>query len=103
MGGETKQSNLYESVPAEVRTAQAARILGVSKDTLLRLKDEGLLEYRNVAPPSSSRPIYAFTLRSVMELRTNYQVDVPSLPLRQVPRRQAVKGPRRYKHLDVGD
>jgi hypothetical protein len=90
-------------LPREVSTAEAARILGVSKDTVLKLKQAGLLEYRNTAPPDSFRPVYAFSLHSVMELRTTYERDVPT-PRRpaEPPRRQA-RGVRKYKHLNLDD
>jgi hypothetical protein len=35
--------------------------------------EEGVLEWRNLAPPSSRRPFFRFTLRSVLELRLAYQ------------------------------
>jgi hypothetical protein len=57
-GGETTK---IEELPTEVSTAEAARILGVSKNTVLKLKAAGLLEYRNMAPPDSSRPVYAYS------------------------------------------
>jgi len=93
----------FKELPQEVGTARAAEILGVSKDTVLRLKAAGLLEYRNTAPPNSSRPVYAFSLRSVMELRTSYERDDP-LPYRPVePPNRRVKEQRKYKHLDLDD
>lgn len=89
--------------PKEVGTAEAAEILGVSKDTVLKLKAAGLLEYRNTAPPGSSRPVYAFTLRSVMELRTGYERDQP-MPRRPTEQgRRRASGRRTYKHLDLDD
>ncbi len=93
----------YPEPPREVATAEAADILGVSKDTVLKLKAAGMLEYRNTAPPGSSRPVYAFTLRSVMELRTSYERDQPihREPTEQV--RRKVSGRRQYKHLNLDD
>jgi hypothetical protein len=41
--------------PAEVSTADAAKLLAVSQDTLLRWKNAGRLEYRKLAPPDRSR------------------------------------------------
>ncbi len=86
-------------LPREVSTGEAARILGVSKDTVLRLKSAGLLEYRNTGTPDSCRPVFAFTLRSVLKLRTSYEQDIP-MPRRpkESPRRR-VKGERKYEHL----
>ena len=90
-------------LPREVSTAEAARILGISKDTVLKLKSSGLLEYRNTGSPDSCRPVYAFTLRSVIELRTNYDRDMPVPRQRPDPPRRRVKGERKYKHLNLDD
>jgi hypothetical protein len=103
---ECKQIDTHEEFgepPQEVGTAEAADILGVSKDTVLKLKAAGLLEYRNIAPPTSSRPVYAFTLRSVMELRTSYERDEP-LPHQppDSPNRRT-KRHTKYKHLNLDD
>lgn len=89
--------------PREVGTAEAADILGVSKDTVLKLKAAGLLEYRNAAPPGSSRPVFRFTRRSVLELRTGYDRDVPVAPRPTEPPRRPVGGGRRFKHLRLED
>jgi hypothetical protein len=87
-------------LPKEVSTAEAARILGVSKDTVLKLKSAGLLEYRIAGSPDSSRIVYRFLLASVIEFRTSYQADVP---IPQVPselRRRRVRGRQQvFKHL----
>jgi hypothetical protein len=86
-------------LPKEVSTAEAARILGVSKDTVLKLRGTGLLEYRNTGCPESSRPVFAFSLRSIIELRTSYERDSP-LPRRpQGSARRRIKVERKYKHL----
>jgi hypothetical protein len=90
-------------LPKEVSTAEAASILGVSKDTVLKLKAAGLLEYRNTAPPDSFRPVFAFSLRSVLELRTRYERDTPLPRHPKEPTRKAVRGKGRYKHLDLDD
>lgn len=103
LGTENRQPDDQEEPPQEVGTARAAKILGVSKDTVLKLKGAGLLEYRNTAPPGSNRPVYAFTLRSVMELRTSYERDEPEVRRPVEPLRRRVKGRRKYKHLDTGD
>ena len=75
---------------------------GVSKDTVLKLKSAGLLEYRNTAPPGSSRPVYAFALRTVMELRTSYERDdaTPRLP-RDAQRRRVPSQNKKYKHVKL--
>lgn len=89
--------------PREVSTAEAAKILGISKDTVLKLKSAGLLEYRNTGSPDSCRPVFAFTLRSVIELRTSYDRDSPVPRQRPDPPRRRVKGERKYKHLNLDD
>jgi hypothetical protein len=95
----------YGEPPQEVGTARAAEILGVSKDTVLKLKAAGLLEYRNMAPPESSRPIFAFTVRSVMELRTSYEREEPTPPMStsQSQRRRAAQQNKKYKHVKLED
>lgn len=87
----------------EVSTAEAARILGVSKDTVLKLKEAGLLEYRNMAPPTSIRAVFRFLLASVLELRNSYQTDFPTAPIPSQPQRRRVRQKQepRYKHLRV--
>jgi hypothetical protein len=102
-GNGSQRHEEFGEPPEEVGTARAAEVLGVSKDTVLKLKAAGLLEHRNIAPPGSSRPVYAFTLRSVMELRTSYERDEPH-PRRQPesPNRR-VKGHKKYKHLNLDD
>jgi hypothetical protein len=92
-----------EELPKEVSTAEAARILGVSKDTVLKLKAAGLLEYRNTGSPDSCRPVYAFSLRSVLEVRTTYQRDNPPYHRPEAPHRHRVKGKRNYKHFTLSD
>jgi hypothetical protein len=60
-------------LPQEVSTQEAATILGCCKHTVLQYREEGLLEWRNTAPPSGNRAIYRYTLRSVLDLRLGYQ------------------------------
>jgi hypothetical protein len=91
----------YGELPREVSSAEAARILGVSKDTVLTYKDAGLLEYRDLAPSSSSRSVYAFSLPSVLKLRTTYEADEPLPFRRREPTRRAVKGERKHIHINV--
>jgi hypothetical protein len=67
-------------LPREVSTQEAAAILGCCKHTVLQYREEGLLEWRNTAPRSSTRPVYRFTLRSVLELRLGYQRGDPRPP-----------------------
>lgn len=90
-------------LPDEVTTQEAAAILGCCKHTILQYLVEGLVEWRNVAPPSSQRPVYRLTLRSVLELRLAYQRGSPH-PLRLVKptkarRRSVPSSDFRPKHL----
>lgn len=87
-------------LPEEVSTQDAARILGTSKHTVLHLKDDGLLEWRNAAPPSSSRPVFRFTLRSVLALRTRYhQGERPCSRPADRPRRPRATTPYTPRHI----
>lgn len=90
-------------LPPEVSTAQAAEILGVSKDTVLEYRKKGLLRYRDTTPPGSSKPAFVYPLDDVVRLRTTYQTEdvVAKQPVE--PARRPVKGRRRYKHLDIDD
>jgi|GEM_PF-6476260 len=92
-----------DTLPKEVTTEQAARILGCSKDTVLKLKRAGLLEWRNAAPPGSARPNFRFTLTSVMTLRTTYEVDEPPIRPAKEPTRRRRKSDKRFKHLNLDD
>jgi hypothetical protein len=67
-------------LPEEVTTRQAAAILGCCKHTVLQYLADGLLEWRDLAPPSSHRPVFRLTLRSVLELRLAYRRDDPHPP-----------------------
>lgn len=42
---------IMAELPKEVTTEEAATILGQSKDTVLKFREAGLLEFRNAAPP----------------------------------------------------
>jgi hypothetical protein len=99
-GAEGERVSEYE-LPKEVSTAEAAHILGVSKDTVLKLKEAGLLEYRNLAPPTSIRGVFRFLLASVLELRNSYQTDFPTPMSLPQPQRRRVrqKEQPKFKHL----
>ena len=90
-----------KAYPPEVSATEAARILGCSKDTVLKLKEAGLLEYRNLAPPTSIRGVFRFLLASVLELRNNYQTDFPTPPSLPQPQRRRVRQREqpKFKHL----
>lgn len=98
-----KGKDVDHELPEEVTTAQAGSILGVTKDTVLKFKDDGLLQYRNAAPPSSSRPIFLFSLQSVLILRTTYRAESPTPFHKAEGPRRAVKGQRKYKHLRLAE
>lgn len=92
-----------EDLPEELTTDRAAKLLGISKDTLLKLKDAGLLEYRNAAPPTSSRPVFRFKKESVTQLRTTYQKDVP-LPRQEKPQNRHSTNQRKpFKYVKYDD
>ncbi len=67
-------SSALESLrlPAELSLAEAATVLGVDKKTVLRYMRDGVIEWRNIAPPSSSRPTFRVKLESALKLRTAY-------------------------------
>jgi hypothetical protein len=73
------------NLPAELSLAEAADVLGVDKKTVLRYMRDGLLEWRDIAPPSSSRPTYRVKLESALKLRTGY-ISEPVQPAERKPR-----------------
>ena len=98
--GRVIEAPIVSDLPREVSTEEAATILGLSKDTVLKLRAAGMLEFRNAAPPGSSRPVYRFLLESVVRLRTSYETDEPTPEIPRQPTRRAVKGKRKYKYID---
>ena len=90
-------------LPREVSTAEASEILGVSKDTLLEYKRKGLLPFRNLAPPGSTKPVYMFPLDAVVQLRTTYQTEEPAPAVPHEPPRQGAKGRGQFKHLIIDE
>jgi hypothetical protein len=85
-------------LPEEVTTRQAAEVLGCSKHTVLQYLEEGLLEWRNTAPPSSDRPVYRITLRSVLELRLGYRRGArPAVPLKPIKQRRRTPSHTAFK------
>ena len=98
-----KRKNIPEDLPPEVSTEVAAEILGCTKNTVLKYKAAGLLEWRNAAPPMSFQPVYRFTLESVKELRLGYDRDepIPTRPKEQ--KRHRVKSGRKFKHVQYED
>lgn len=87
-------------LPEEVSTQQAAEILGCCKHTVLQYMEAGMLEWRNAAPPSSARPVFRFTLRSVLDIRLGYKKGSPKPEARVGPRkRAAATSGYQVKHL----
>jgi len=64
-------------LPPEVSLAEAARIANCDKKTVIRYIKDGVLEWRNIAPPSSSRPTYRIKLASLLAMRTAYHFGDP--------------------------
>jgi hypothetical protein len=85
-------------LPEEVTAEEAAKILGTSNHTILKYREDGLLEWRNAAPQSSHRPTYRFTRESVLQLRASYQRGASRGGAPQVVRRQRRK-PSSGQHL----
>ena len=101
-----KPCNELPELPKEVSTERAAAILGVSNDTVLKLKVSGMLEYRNTAPPTSSRPVFRFSLASVLAVRTGYSRDAPdarSPLLTAQGRRTRQTEQAKFKHFRYDD
>jgi hypothetical protein len=97
--GRQETTPLPNNLPEEVSTAQAAKILGVSKDTVLAYREKGLLPFRNLAPPGSTKPVYMFPLEAVVKLRTTYETEQQTPAAQSEPTRRSVKGRRKYKHV----
>lgn len=75
------------NLPAELSLAEAAAVLGVDKKTVLRYMHDGVIEWRNIAPPSSSRPTFRIKLESALKLRTQYTSE-PEQPRERTQRRR---------------
>jgi hypothetical protein len=60
-------------LPEEVGLRRAAEILGVDRKTVMSYVNGGLLPWRDVAPPGSTRPLFRVRLDAVMQLRTTYR------------------------------
>ena len=99
----SRMDDILGSLPTELSTEEVAQVLGCSKDTVLKLKQDGMLEYRNVAPPTSSRPVYRFTFESVRALRTSYSRDVPEIAGSQDSVRRSRRQKRQFKHFKFVD
>lgn len=66
--------NLAElNLPKEISVKDAAAILNIDRKTVLAYIKEGVLPARDVAVPSSKRPLWRLRLADVMEMRTAYR------------------------------
>jgi hypothetical protein len=89
----------------EVSLKDASRILSLNRRTVLKLIDEGILEWRNNAPRSSSIPRYFITLDSIKEFRNSHRATSPEgdrTP--RISRRRAARSPypgRQLKHITL--
>jgi hypothetical protein len=108
---DSAQSGLIDGVdlPREVSLAEAATIANCDKKTIIRYMQDGLLEWRNIAPPSSSRPTYRLKHASVVALRTayrrenpvsNHHVDDPASRIRPLPK--PAPSQQQFKHIRLG-
>jgi hypothetical protein len=99
-------------LPPEVSLAEAASVANCDKKTIIRYMRDGLLEWRNIAPPSSSRPTYRIKLASVIALRTTYRHESPDrrhgrgddgdMPTKRQPRPDLPHARHQFKHIRLG-
>jgi hypothetical protein len=93
-GSQTPSPAERLELPQELSLTDAAAMLGVDKKTVIRYMHDGVLEWRDIAPPSSSRPTYRIKLASALKLRTHYTSE-PEQPVERPPRQQ--KTTRQYQ------
>ena len=78
----------------ELSLRETAKELNCDPKTVIRYIEDGLLQWRNAAPPSSTRPRYRIKTDSVLQLRNSYRLGTPQAdepePARK-PRKRAVK------------
>ena len=93
---ELEQLNL----PREVSTAEAAQILGCDRKTVQKYIHTGLLEWRDIAPPTSSRPEFRIKLDSVLAIRSSYRTTpFPRSTSTSTPRRSTASSAAASKHI----
>jgi hypothetical protein len=87
--------SLVESLrlPPELSLGEAAVVLGVDKKTVLRYMRDGVIEWRNIAPPSSSRPTFRIKLESALKFRTAYTSE----PAEAGDRPKQIRATRQYQ------
>jgi hypothetical protein len=101
-GRTTKVAGL--DLPTELSLREAAQVLGCDPKTVLRYIDDGMLQWRNAAPASSSRPIYKICSQSAIRLRTSYrQTGTRSDTPRRQKRRSSRSVPNKLRHITLDD
>jgi hypothetical protein len=63
--------------PVHMRARQVADYLSISKDQVMHFRDQGELEFLNVACPGARRPSYRITRASVAEFEHRRQTAPP--------------------------
>ena len=86
--------------PPEIPLAQAASILGVDRKTVVKYLNAGLLEWRDIAPPGSSRPAFRLKLESVTRMRTSYRTG-PIRPMAAGGGRPLGPSRREFRHFTL--
>lgn len=79
-----------DSLPDSLPTRRAARLLGVDRKTLDKLRRDGWLKWR-VKNPTSSRKEFLYDRQSVLDLKNSYRVG-DGAPQRRPTRRKARSG-----------
>jgi hypothetical protein len=90
-----------DAPPPEVGVGEAAKLLDVDAKTVRRYIADGVLPYRNIAPPSSSRTAYRLRLADVMAMRMSYRIDQPAETPLAKPCRRAAAAPTTFKHITM--
>jgi len=88
-------------LPEEVTTAEAAEILGCDTKTVRNYLRSGLLRWRNIAPPTSTRPEYRIELESVLAIRTGYRTTPVIERKPKVVSRRSIATTFNPKHISL--
>lgn len=59
----------------ELSLRETATVLGCDTKTVIHYIDDGVLEWRNAAPPSSTRKLYKLKTESVLNFRNSYRLS----------------------------
>jgi hypothetical protein len=89
--------------PPELPHPEAARYIGVGVDTLTKLRDSGLIRYRNASPPGSGKPRYRYMVADLDRfMQEGYRRNLPRPAKAPAPARHSKKTqPQNYEHLDL--